>query len=140
MNEHGGLVVVCSSSEEEEGRKAAAGPRSTRHSLLLLLPFVVTSSCCSRCCFVIGLRHGHEEEDQPAAGGPQPRRGDHQHRTLSCLWGVGDLFLLLLVHVEAGCEPHDEALKGRRARGIGRLLTGPNWLAGWLVFSSSTRF
>lgn len=121
MNEHGGLVVVCSSSEEEEGRKAAAGPRSTRHSLLLLLlPFVVTSSCFSPCYFAIGLRHGHEEEDQPAAGGPQPRRGDYQHRTLSCLWGVEVLFLLLLYAV-AACEPHDGALKTRRARGRCRL-------------------
>lgn len=79
--------------------------------LLLLLLRVVL--------LVVGLRHGHEEEDQPAAGGPQPRRGDHQHCTLSCLLGVWGLFLLLLY-----TEPHDyEALSNseRAEGGKGRL-------------------
>lgn len=125
-----------SSARRRRRRKAAAGPRSTLHALLLL-PFVVTSSCCSPCCrCVVGLRHGHEEEDQPAAGGPQPRRGDHQHRTLSCLLGAWGLFLLLL-----NTEPHDyEALSnGERAGGVGCEPVQTGWFTAHRPFFDSRR-
>lgn len=50
--------------------------------------------------------------------------------------GVGVLFLLL--HAEAGCEPHDEALKGRPARE--RSDSNRSKPVDWLLYSPAARF